>query len=209
VRHGDEPPDIGRQWGDLPTPRKGWLPVRAGPSPADASPSSGRSLAQRPVVVKHDRMSQARHGVPRRGGRRLRTVTESALLSGPPYQLSQRCNPSNGVRQATSRRPVRSFHSFSRALAPRAPSTAITELQHHQYVTDTSEAEAQLAAAVARMQAAHGRGDWDELGHAFMAQIAAERNLAWVRGDRYAVPIDLEIAWDVGAPLPHVLVLQP
>jgi hypothetical protein len=33
----------------------------------------------------------------------------------------------------------------------------------------------------------------------------AERELAAARGEQYAVPIDLGVQWDTGAPLPHVI----
>jgi hypothetical protein len=73
-----------------------------------------------------------------------------------------------------------------------------------------SEAERRLAEARARVRelssaAARGFGDWAALRAADQEVLAAEREVAKIAGDEYAVELDLELAWDVGAPLPHLL----
>lgn len=75
-----------------------------------------------------------------------------------------------------------------------------------------AEAERRLAEAQARerelssaIQAARGFGDWDGLRAAHEQVLAAEREVARIAGDEYAVEMDFELAWDTGAPLPHLL----
>lgn len=56
-------------------------------------------------------------------------------------------------------------------------------------------------------QRARGGGDdaWAELRSAREAELNAERALAAARHQEHAVPFDLGVRWDVGAPLPHLL----
>src|SRR5262245_55456032 len=79
-------------------------------------------------------------------------------------------------------------------------------------VSVVSEAERRLEQARARVhalfdeiQAARGFGDWDGLRNAQQEVYAAERELARVAGDEYAVELDLPLRWDTGAPMPHLL----
>jgi hypothetical protein len=44
-----------------------------------------------------------------------------------------------------------------------------------------------------------------EFRAAMEAQLNAERALAAARNEEHAVPFDLGVQWDVGAPLPHLL----
>jgi hypothetical protein len=46
--------------------------------------------------------------------------------------------------------------------------------------------------------------DWAALAAMSQERLAAERSLARVSGQQYAVVIDLDIAWDIGAPMPFV-----
>jgi hypothetical protein len=73
------------------------------------------------------------------------------------------------------------------------------------------EAERRLDQARARVSEvsaaihAGGCGDWDALHTAQRKVLAAERDVARIAGDEYAVEIDFELRWDTGAPLPHML----
>lgn len=73
--------------------------------------------------------------------------------------------------------------------------------------------EQRLAAARARQDAAskalasrHRGGEWAEWRAAEQALLAVERELAASRNEEHAVPIDFPVQWDVGAPLPQLLV---
>jgi hypothetical protein len=48
-------------------------------------------------------------------------------------------------------------------------------------------------------------GQAKELEAAFEAQLHAERALAAAREEEYAVPVELGVEWDAGAPLPHLI----
>jgi len=71
---------------------------------------------------------------------------------------------------------------------------------------DRSEAAARrLVAAKSAVDAAYQARDWTAAGSAHKEQLAAERELARVRGEPYADPLDLGLRWDTGAPIPHVI----
>jgi hypothetical protein len=67
------------------------------------------------------------------------------------------------------------------------------------------EARARADGLAAAIQAARGFGDWDGLRAAHREVLAAEREVARIAGDEYAVELDFELAWSTGAPLPHLL----
>jgi hypothetical protein len=80
-------------------------------------------------------------------------------------------------------------------------------------VTDDSDRDVRLAQAEDRLKRARlslqeamstssGR---DAFRAALSQRLEAERELADLRGDEYAVDLDLSITWDIGAPLPHLL----
>jgi len=50
-----------------------------------------------------------------------------------------------------------------------------------------------------------GDAGWTAYHGAYREQVDAERRLAELRGEEYAIEIDLGWAWDAGAPLPHLL----
>jgi hypothetical protein len=73
--------------------------------------------------------------------------------------------------------------------------------------------EQELAAARARRDAAmqalarkHEGGEWEEYRAAQAALLAAERALAASRNEEHAVPLEFPVRWDIGAPLPQLLV---
>ena len=72
--------------------------------------------------------------------------------------------------------------------------------------------EQRLAAAQARMDAAraamrgkHAADTWTELDAASAELLEAERALAAARNEEHAVPLAFPVAWDFGAPMPHVV----
>ena len=76
-----------------------------------------------------------------------------------------------------------------------------------------SELEERLAAARARREAAvkalapkHRGGEWEEYRAAETDVLEAERALAAANHEEHAVPLDFPVSWDVGAPLPQLLV---
>jgi hypothetical protein len=72
-------------------------------------------------------------------------------------------------------------------------------------VTASRRAGRRLAAAQERVE--HLRGaDTQTWSEAFDELRRAERELAAARGEQYADVLDIGAAWDMGAPLPHLLV---
>jgi len=74
------------------------------------------------------------------------------------------------------------------------------------------ELEQRLAAAKVRVTTLaetlvgpHPSGDWDEFRAARAALLDAERAYAASRNEEHAVPLVFPARWDVGAPLPHVV----
>ncbi len=57
--------------------------------------------------------------------------------------------------------------------------------------------------ARSRMDAARKSGEWRE---AWAELLQAERELAASRNEEHAVPLEFPVRWDIGAPLPHLLV---
>ncbi|NHZ42632.1 hypothetical protein [Massilia aquatica] len=60
------------------------------------------------------------------------------------------------------------------------------------------------AAAIA-LAPKHKGGEWEEFHAAVKAELVAERALAAAQNQAYAVPVELPVLWDTGAPLPHLL----
>jgi len=68
-----------------------------------------------------------------------------------------------------------------------------------------SKLEAALQQALERQRATQNPLSVEEFSAACDAVLAAERALARAKGEQYAVPLDFPVAWDIGAPLPHLL----
>lgn len=73
--------------------------------------------------------------------------------------------------------------------------------------------EQRLAAARTRRDAAlkalgprHRGGEWEEYRSAKEALLAVERELAASRNEEHAVPLEFPVKWNIGAPLPQLLV---
>lgn len=72
--------------------------------------------------------------------------------------------------------------------------------------------EERLAAAIARRDAAREalspkqQDAWNEYQAAERDLLVAEREAAAANGDEYAAPLDFPVRWDIGAPLPQLLV---
>jgi hypothetical protein len=67
------------------------------------------------------------------------------------------------------------------------------------------EARMRVRELSSAIQAARGFGDWDGLHVAHRQMLAAEREVARIAGDEYAVELNFELPWSTGAPLPHLL----
>lgn len=66
-------------------------------------------------------------------------------------------------------------------------------------------AENRLARAESEKKAAWSRGDHQESGRLYQEELAAQREVARLRGQPYAEEIDFPVRWDIGAPSPHLL----
>lgn len=80
-------------------------------------------------------------------------------------------------------------------------------------MTNISDLVRQLKVAVERRNKAiaalapeHKGGEWEEFDSANAEVLRLERQLAAARGDEYAEPCGFPLKWDVGAPLPHLMV---
>lgn len=60
-------------------------------------------------------------------------------------------------------------------------------------------------AAARALAPKHKGGEWEEFHAAFEAEFVAERALAAAQNEPHAVPVELPVLWDTGAPLPHLL----
>ena len=65
-------------------------------------------------------------------------------------------------------------------------------------------AENTLARAAAANQAAWSRGAHEEARQWYQEELAAQREVASLRGLPYAAEIDFPIPWDIGAPSPQL-----
>jgi hypothetical protein len=76
-----------------------------------------------------------------------------------------------------------------------------------------TDLERRLTAARARVEAAtkalarkHQGGETEEYRAAIRALLDLQRELAAVRNEEHAIPLELPVRWEVGAPLPQLLV---
>ena len=77
----------------------------------------------------------------------------------------------------------------------------------------TKELEKQLAKAQERLDRAmkalapkHKGGEMEEYRAAHAELLRLEREVASAKGEEHAVPLGFPVQWDIGAPLPHLLV---
>jgi hypothetical protein len=68
-----------------------------------------------------------------------------------------------------------------------------------------SSARERLDRAARALAPKHQGGEWEEFWAAHEAVLGLERQLAEVRGEEHAVPIDFPVKCDAGAPLPYLL----
>lgn len=66
-------------------------------------------------------------------------------------------------------------------------------------------AQERLKKAAQALVPKHEEREWEEYESAYAAVLSLERALASAKGEEYAIPLDFPIRWDIGAPLPHVL----
>jgi hypothetical protein len=66
-------------------------------------------------------------------------------------------------------------------------------------------AQDRLERAIKALTRTHKGGEWEEYQAAKQDKLDLERELAAAKGEEHAVPLDLPVRWDIGAPLPHVI----
>lgn len=79
--------------------------------------------------------------------------------------------------------------------------TSIQDLEHR-----LSTAEQRLQRAIAALAPKHKGGEWDEYQTANQDVLHLERELAAAKGEEYAEPCGFPLKWDIGAPMPHLIV---
>lgn len=77
--------------------------------------------------------------------------------------------------------------------------------QLHQLRKTLEAAGKRREAAALALAPKHKGGEWEEFHAAVKAELVAERALAAAQDQSYAVPVELPVLWDTGAPLPHLL----
>lgn len=68
-----------------------------------------------------------------------------------------------------------------------------------------AKAQERLRVAMAALAPKHQGGEWEEYEAASADILTLERELARAQGEEYADISDFPFAWDIGAPLPHVI----
>jgi len=78
---------------------------------------------------------------------------------------------------------------------------------------DNDDLERRLNVANERLQRAgaglvpkHMGGEWQEFHAAHQEVLSLERQCAAKKGEEYAEPFGFPLKWDVGAPMPHLMV---
>jgi hypothetical protein len=71
---------------------------------------------------------------------------------------------------------------------------------------DLSNARARLRRAMTALQKKHIGGEWEEYRAANSGLLILERECSAAKGQEYAIPLDFPMQWDVGAPMPRLLV---
>lgn len=77
---------------------------------------------------------------------------------------------------------------------------AIDEVKHR-----LADAQGRLDRAIKALAPTHKGGEWEGYLAAKEAKLKLERELAAAKGEEHAVPLELPVRWDTGAPLPHVI----
>lgn len=73
-------------------------------------------------------------------------------------------------------------------------------------MTALARAKARLEKAVAALAPKHKGGEMQEYRAAYDGMLEAERALAAARREPHAMPTNFPLRWDIGAPIPHLLV---
>ena len=80
-------------------------------------------------------------------------------------------------------------------------------------MNDIHDLELKLGVANERLKRAmkalapkHKGGEWEDYIAANKEVLRLERQLAAAKGDEYAEPCEFPLKWDVGAPMPHLMV---
>lgn len=76
----------------------------------------------------------------------------------------------------------------------------------HRLETLLKEANERVRKAIAALAPKHVGGEWEEYRAAGEEELRLERLLAAAKGEEYAEPCGFPLKWDVGAPMPHLMV---
>jgi hypothetical protein len=76
----------------------------------------------------------------------------------------------------------------------------------HDLENSLKVANARRKQAIAALAPKHKGGEWEEFRAAAQEVLSLERQLAAKKGDEYAEPCGFPLKWDVGAPMPHLIV---
>lgn len=79
--------------------------------------------------------------------------------------------------------------------------TSIPELEQR-----LADARQRLDRAMKALAPKHHGGEMEEYWAAHSELLRVERELASASGEEFAVPLDFPVRWDIGAPLPHLIV---
>jgi hypothetical protein len=66
-------------------------------------------------------------------------------------------------------------------------------------------ANEQMSRALEATRSQHEGFQWKDYEAAKLDLLTAERALAAAKNEEHAIPVDFPVAWDIGAPLPHLL----
>jgi hypothetical protein len=73
-------------------------------------------------------------------------------------------------------------------------------------MNEIEDLERRLQLASDRLERAVQAREWEEVEASRQEVLALERRLAAAKGDEYAEPMQFPLQWDVGAPMPHLMV---
>lgn len=71
-----------------------------------------------------------------------------------------------------------------------------------------NSANERLRRAIAALAPKHKGGEMEEFDAANREVLSLERQLAAQKGDEYAEPCDFPLKWDIGAPMPHLMMSE-
>jgi hypothetical protein len=76
----------------------------------------------------------------------------------------------------------------------------------HQLERELQKAKERLSTALRALAPKHKGGEWEEYHAANQQVLGLERQIAAIKREEYAESLEFPVRWDVGAPMPHLLV---